>query len=98
MNSDIYLAALGLLVQDPTITEFDVAVARIQAKVEQLTFSENDHLMNEEKKQAGCEALSIEEYFSSESCKQKFSAGFYEISQADMDLPPTWWPENPSKP
>ncbi|KAM0346740.1 hypothetical protein ACHAP4_011652 [Fusarium culmorum] len=89
LNTDPTLTALGLPIRDPSITQFDAAVARIQGKVEQFDSADIDYLMNEKYKQAGCIPLTKEEYFSSESGKANYDAGFYEITK---------WPEQESKP
>ncbi|KAM0367794.1 hypothetical protein ACHAPY_011639 [Fusarium culmorum] len=89
LNIDPTLTALGLPIRDPSITQFDAAVARIQGKVEQFDSADIDHLMNEKYKQAGCIPLTKEEYFSSESGKANYDAGFYEMTK---------WPEQESKP
>ncbi|KAH7323210.1 CoA-transferase family III domain-containing protein [Stachybotrys elegans] len=98
LNADPSLTALGLPTQDPSVADLDTAVARIQEKVEQFTSTNIDDLMNEEYKQAGCIALTKEEYFSSESGKANYDAGLYEIKKFHDDLPATWWPEVESKP
>jgi hypothetical protein len=98
LNPDASLTALGLPTQDPSVTDFESGVAILQGKVEQFTSTELDDLMNEKFRQAGCVALSKEEYFASESGKATYKSGFYKITTFDDELPATWWPEHESKP
>lgn len=98
LNSDTTFTALGLPVLEPSITEFDAAVARIQGQIEQFDSADLDHLMNEKHKQAGRVPLTKEEYFTSESGKSNYNVGFYEIVKVHEELPPDWWPEHESKP
>jgi len=98
MNATPTLTALGLPPENPSLKDFNAITSYIQAKVEKYAAAEIDELMNEKHRQAGCIALSTEEYFASESGKANYAAGLYEVKKTDDSLPASWWPEDPSKP
>lgn len=99
MNPDPTLTALGLPVDGEPHDTYDAIVERIQARVKQYTAADLDELMNEQYRQAGTVAWSVDEYLASEHGQQSGKAGLYELTRDGASTqPPSWWPENATLP
>ncbi|KAF9893695.1 hypothetical protein FE257_009863 [Aspergillus nanangensis] len=105
MNPDPTLTALGLPLddEDSSSSSYDSIISRIQTQVQQHTANHLDTLLNDQYRQAGTIAHSVDEYLASEHGRANRHAGLYEITplenqEQDQDHPPSWWPNNPSLP
>ncbi|KAF2482794.1 CoA-transferase family III domain-containing protein [Neohortaea acidophila] len=99
MNPDPTLQALGLSLYGEKGDTRDTVVDRIQKVVEQHDSAELDRLINDQYKQAGTIAYTVEEFRNSEHGKANAHVGLYELSRHEgSQQPASWWPEQPSMP
>jgi len=100
MNSDHTLRALGMPLHGDSITQNSAAVDKYAEAVGKFDAEQLDEVINEQYRQAGCIAMSAEEYLASESGRANSHIELYEISKAPStgEQGPSWWPENTAKP
>lgn len=99
MNPDPSLTALGLPLDGREGDTYDSVVERIQSAVEKHDASSLDELMNEQYKQAGTIAWSVQEFKESEHGKANAGTCLYDLFRVDnAQQPPAWWPGSPSMP
>ncbi|KJK67266.1 CoA-transferase family III [Aspergillus parasiticus SU-1] len=91
MNATPSSTALGLDPDREASSPAD-AISVIQERVQQLTATDLDELMNEKYRQAGTICYSTEEYKASEHGKANANVGLYELSHVPNDVQkPGWW-------
>ena len=100
LNPEPTLAALNQPLFGEKGDTYDTVVSRIQAAVSQHNAADLDSLMNEQYKQAGTIAWSVDEFNASEHGKANAHINLYSISKAEGSdsQPAAWWPEQPSMP
>lgn len=99
MNPNPTLSALGLPLDGENGDTYDSVVERIQSAVEKHDAASLDELMNEQYKQAGTIACSVDEFPKSEHGKANAESCLYDISRVESSRqPPSWWPESGSMP
>lgn len=98
LNPEPTLTALGLSMDGEESEEYDAVAERIQAAVVKHDSASLDELMNEQYKQAGTIAWSVEEFQNSEHGKANDGVALYDLHKFGESQPASWWPENESMP
>ena len=99
MNPEPTLTALELPMEGKEGDTYDSVVERIQGVVKNIDSAPLDELMNEQYKQAGTIAWTVEEFQNSEHGKANDHVGLYDLSKIDnSSQPASWWPEQYSMP
>ncbi|KAK3707851.1 hypothetical protein LTR37_011853 [Vermiconidia calcicola] len=99
MNPEPTLTALKMPLEGEGGETFDSVVEKIQAVVSNYDSETLDKLMNEEYKQAGTIAWTVDEFLNSEHGKVNDHVGLYDLAKDEKHTQPaSWWPEQPSMP
>lgn len=99
MNPEPTLTALKMSLEGEQSDTYDSVVGRMQDVVAQHDSASLDKLMNEQYKQAGTIAWTVDEFLNSEHGKANDHVRLYEIEKIEGSSQPTsWWPDSPSMP
>lgn len=99
MNPEPTLTALGMSLEGQEGDTYDSVVERIQQVVAHHDSSSLDKLMNEQCRQAGTIAWTVDEFLKSEHGKANDHVRLYEIKKIEgQSQPASWWPDSPSMP
>lgn len=99
MNPEPTLTALGMSLEGKEGDTYDSVVEQIQDVVAQHDAATLDELMNEQYKQAGTIAWTVDEFLNSEHGKANDHVRLYEVKKMQgSSQPASWWPDSPSMP
>lgn len=99
MNPEPTLTALGLPMNGEKGDTYDSVIERVQGVVEKHDSASLDKLMNEQYKQAGTIAWTVNEFLASEHGQANAHVALYELKKIEgSSQPASWWTEAPSLP
>lgn len=99
LNPEPTLTGLKLSLHGEKDDTYDTIAFRIGDAVAQVDSATLDKTMNDQYKQAGTIAWTVDEFRESEHGKANAHVGLYELSKVEgSSQPASWWPEQPSMP